>query len=544
MAGFINHLHTELIKLTDPPDTGKVITNTSADVIEVIEWSPGVPIIPIPGDGDPRYRHESPDGTITQAMVIDRNMAEVQIALDCTPPGDMDVTHHEARIKTRLGAVKNDADAYIAAGQALSRMPQLRAHALTRGHLTFGHLRTIGSCVAAVDDNHIDHLDARITNFLTPIRDRSTIPAPKTLRKHIKLFIDDLQPLAYPVDRDDDLGPRPEGDDEDQSPARRSVTFTDDGKETDDGADTEEMVARLAPGQMAEFRAVLDAICQRQGCSRPDGLIHMARATSTVNVTLNLHRAFTDSDLAISDDGTRAWLPNAGWLSTVATDEWTQRATHIRHSSDSWMPGYRPTEAQRATVVARDGRCRFPGCDEPACRCDIDHIHPYDHDDPRSGGPTDTQNLHLLCRKHHNLKTSRLWDCTRMPDGTEIWTSCDGDTLTSFPQGPLAGHGRLTYDTKLTRRAETLRTLNLRRLGHLDSTEAERQAAENPETQSPPRPRTISWDDIGDPTMDLFEPEPDRDVVADPEAWVKILAEAAEFERQYEGWDPTEKYAE
>ncbi len=32
---------------------------------------------------------------------------------------------------------------------------------------------------------------------------------------------------------------------------------------------------------------------------------------------------------------------------------------------------------------------------------------------PKQGGPTDTENLHCLCRRHHNLKTHGGWDIDR-----------------------------------------------------------------------------------------------------------------------------------
>jgi hypothetical protein len=44
-------------------------------------------------------------------------------------------------------------------------------------------------------------------------------------------------------------------------------------------------------------------------------------------------------------------------------------------------------------VRLRDLTCRFPGCDQPAQVCDIDHTVPY-----QVGGLTHPSNLKLLCR--------------------------------------------------------------------------------------------------------------------------------------------------
>lgn len=54
-------------------------------------------------------------------------------------------------------------------------------------------------------------------------------------------------------------------------------------------------------------------------------------------------------------------------------------------------PGYRPSAALAEFVRCRDLTCRFPGCDAPAARCQIDHTIPYPL------GPTHPSNLKLLC---------------------------------------------------------------------------------------------------------------------------------------------------
>src|SRR5690606_34989092 len=54
---------------------------------------------------------------------------------------------------------------------------------------------------------------------------------------------------------------------------------------------------------------------------------------------------------------------------------------------------YRPDKAMLDQLRAADGTCRAPGCTVPAGRSDVDHEHPYDHDDPACGGPTSETNL-------------------------------------------------------------------------------------------------------------------------------------------------------
>jgi hypothetical protein len=82
-------------------------------------------------------------------------------------------------------------------------------------------------------------------------------------------------------------------------------------------------------------------------------------------------------------------------------------------------------------IRCRDRTCRFPGCDEPAHVCDIDHTiaHP--------AGPTQASNLKCLCRKHHLLKTFGGWHDRQWPDGTIVWTSPNGEHYTTHPGSRL-----------------------------------------------------------------------------------------------------------
>jgi hypothetical protein len=96
-------------------------------------------------------------------------------------------------------------------------------------------------------------------------------------------------------------------------------------------------------------------------------------------------------------------------------------------------PGYRPSGVLARFVRCRDLTCRFPGCDVPADRCDLDHTIPYPL------GPTHPSNLKLLCRFHHLLKTFCVgaggWADCQFPDGTVVWTSPSGRVYTTKPAG-------------------------------------------------------------------------------------------------------------
>ena len=55
-----------------------------------------------------------------------------------------------------------------------------------------------------------------------------------------------------------------------------------------------------------------------------------------------------------------------------------------------------PTAAQWKALVVRDRHCQAPGCNQPPDRCQAHHVRQWTH-----GGPTDLDNLQLLCWHHH-----------------------------------------------------------------------------------------------------------------------------------------------
>ncbi len=94
-------------------------------------------------------------------------------------------------------------------------------------------------------------------------------------------------------------------------------------------------------------------------------------------------------------------------------------------------PGYRPSRALADFVRCRDLTCRFPGCDRPASRCDIDHTVPHG-----DGGATHASNLKTLCRLHHLMKTFWGWRDQQLADGAVIWTSRPDRRTSRRPVAP------------------------------------------------------------------------------------------------------------
>ncbi|MGV8874271.1 MAG: DUF222 domain-containing protein [Rhodococcus sp. (in: high G+C Gram-positive bacteria)] len=105
---------------------------------------------------------------------------------------------------------------------------------------------------------------------------------------------------------------------------------------------------------------------------------------------------------------------------------------------------YRPDTLTAAAVRFRDRHCRFPGCQRPAERCQLDHITPFDHTNPLGGGWTTVGNLQCLCEFHHTVKTAGYWKATMLPGGAILWTSTSKTARITLPASgssvPLLGN--------------------------------------------------------------------------------------------------------
>ena len=88
---------------------------------------------------------------------------------------------------------------------------------------------------------------------------------------------------------------------------------------------------------------------------------------------------------------------------------------------DFGRESYQPPQQLVDFLLARDRTCRFPGCRQSARLSDIDHAQSWE-----SGGSTSAENLGILCRRHHRLKTHGGWKLESKSDGSCLWTSPEG----------------------------------------------------------------------------------------------------------------------
>ena len=90
----------------------------------------------------------------------------------------------------------------------------------------------------------------------------------------------------------------------------------------------------------------------------------------------------------------------------------------------------------RTALVHRDRTCVVPGCGV-STGLEIDHVRPFSQQ-----GPTELDNLALLCHHHHYLKSNEGWTLTR------IGTPADGSPRWRFtPEPPFGQEPDLGMDT-------------------------------------------------------------------------------------------------
>lgn len=197
----------------------------------------------------------------------------------------------------------------------------------------------------------------------------------------------------------------------------------------------------VAPGADVPSRArqrfdALLAICE----ARLGGQSASDDATASTRPRPRLIATIDAADLAGGNGAARVLWSLAGrapTLSTVATDTLLCDAEIQPVLFDGATPidvgpVIRSTPNRlRTSLIARDGRCRFPGCRAPVAWTDSHHIV-----SPKRGGTTDARNCLLLCRRCHRAVHRFGWRISMQPDGT-ITFARRGKVLASAPHRPM-----------------------------------------------------------------------------------------------------------
>ena len=165
-----------------------------------------------------------------------------------------------------------------------------------------------------------------------------------------------------------------------------------------------------ACGPLARGQATLACRCGREDC--PAGVERAAAVTAVIHVLAEQATLDETSD-------TPGYLAGFGILPAEAVRALAVTATCQPVSVPTQPePGYRPSAKLVEFLRWRDLTCRWPGCDKPAGKSDIDHTVAY------PVGPTHPSNLKAYCRTHHLIKTFCVgpvgWTDRQLSDGTIV----------------------------------------------------------------------------------------------------------------------------
>lgn len=470
-------------------------------------------------------------------LAMELNRCHLRIAELVAPSLSDDVENHAAYWSAVLGMSRYLVGKYAEIGMMLRRMPRLATSLGETGAIPLGHISMMAQHVRVVSDETVTAIETDLLPIVNASRSGEALRGVRSMRNRVQRVIDEHDPDARPRDVEvveprslcemprelaDMLasagvqfgGDKSDGGEQDecsdaqlsdeQEELRRRVVdfFGDCATEREsfhvDERPESEMVAisvELERPHAVELLAIVDAVAEKRQVNRAEALLSAVRGDAQVSVNLDLYRVLTLAEGKAESD-TPLWLAGAGWLSPMASEGWLERVSSLRVLGESRAEGYVPTDSQKAFVRARDGIRRFPGCDVPAEKCEIDHVVAYCHEDPGSGPGTVTSNLQCLCKRHHDLKTAALWSARALSDGTVVWqqnsdfensnaASLDNvstgavhrecETFASVPEGPFAQaapagserpripFGRYTFNQQTVQKTGTLKEHNERR---------------------------------------------------------------------------------
>jgi len=91
-------------------------------------------------------------------------------------------------------------------------------------------------------------------------------------------------------------------------------------------------------------------------------------------------------------------------------------------------------------MAARDGGCRWPGCDRPPAWTEAHHVDQW----LRDNGYTDIADGILLCHPHHLLLHNQHWEIVRI--GAEYWLKPPASIEADLTLIPLPSKNPLTRE--------------------------------------------------------------------------------------------------
>lgn len=317
-----------------------------------------------------------------------------------------------------------------------TRLPRV-ADAFARGDIDFRMVQTVLTRTENVEDDVIGALD----EALAPKLSRWMRLSKETLRDRVDLWVADFDPAGVrvpPIAKDNryfDVQPDVPG-----MAYAGGVLNSADAAALDQRLEavaatvcpndprTHNQLRADAAGAVGRWESSQACQCGFEDCSAA------AVRESAAQVVIHI----LAEQATVAGTGDKAgYLSGFGVLPAeeVRAAAKTAKLKPVRVPGAEPEHGYRPSAGLKDFLQWRDLTCRFPGCDDPVQRCDVDHTTPWPF------GVTHASGLKHYCRTHHIVKTFVTgvngWKDEQRRDGTIVVTAPTGHVYETEPLGGL-----------------------------------------------------------------------------------------------------------
>jgi hypothetical protein len=337
-----------------------------------------------------------------------------------TPPA----AHLETEVGLALRRSAASTDRMVAFAHRVVRSLPVMFSLLEKGDVSIAHVRALDELTEVLDDAHIETIDEQVSRRAAAL----TVPAFRRVVARAVAAIDpESAAKRHEKAKRDKTGarlyPQPDG------MTTLAVTMpAADGIRALAALNERADLLREPEETRSHGERVVEGLARALAAPLGgEGKVRFRRSAHVV-ATIDLASLLGLRDKPgeirgygpVSAEQVRAMLAEEGtMLHRLVYDEVTGKVL------DYQVRGYHPDEVLREFVSARDVTCRFPGCTRNAVYCDLEHCEEYDGDEC---GATSCANCGLMCRRHHNQKTTRAVDYTRADPqtGETVWETALG----------------------------------------------------------------------------------------------------------------------
>ncbi|KAA8724291.1 HNH endonuclease signature motif containing protein [Corynebacterium spheniscorum] len=367
----------------------------------------------------PFWANTHPDDPVCH-MTVRINKEIYSTLKKVLPKGTDNYETSITRLAARLGKTTYKVEQAFKGVGVMWILPNLEKQLLHLGHLDLEYLAAIFRNLQDVPDELLPDFDHLLVDFFTPTHPNQLLPSLTELREFIK---------QHKKARIKGFG------EETTAMINRFLAF----RTQDNGLC--DMTGAMTQEEATLIQTVIDKLVKRDHTDRVTALINLITKKVDVKAILNYW--------APGPDQQPTYLDGAGQLVAIENTVYDKLETIFKDLTGieaTRLAGYTPNDAQKTYVKLRDGHCRYPGCHIPAYRCEVDHV--FEHN---QGGQTIVTNLQCLCKKHHNLKTSRKYRVFMDHNGKCFFHWNTPDTTNNphitLPTGPIATITNTTWAT-------------------------------------------------------------------------------------------------